>query len=139
MTRTPLGQRMLKQWFLRPSLSIDVINERQESVAVLLRPDNNHVLQNMAKSLKMVKNVPKILGQLKRGKGGAQRGGEWNALLSFVLHALKIRTAIQELVGSARVPIVKKVSHHTSRSRIGIDKSRSWTPSPSFTSRKSAK
>lgn len=112
MTRTPLGQRMLKQWFLRPSLSIDVINERQESVAVLLRPDNNHVLQNMAKSLKMVKNVPKILGQLKRGKGGAQRGGEWSALLSFVLHALKIRTAIQELGGSDRVPIVKKVSHH---------------------------
>jgi DNA mismatch repair protein MSH5 len=109
MTRSPLGHRLLKQWFLRPSLSIDVINERQESVAILLRAENDHVLAMLAKSLKRVKNIPKILGQLKRGKGGGQRGGEWNSVLDFVLNALKIRSGSQELGGGAGVPIVRKV------------------------------
>ncbi|KAA8906732.1 muts domain V-domain-containing protein [Sphaerosporella brunnea] len=109
MTRSPLGHRLLKQWFLRPSLSINVINERQESVAVLLRADNDHVIGTLGKSLKRVKNIPKILGQLKRGKGGAQRGGEWSSVVDFVLNALKIRTVIQELAGGAGVPIVKKI------------------------------
>ncbi|KAF8244532.1 hypothetical protein K440DRAFT_513134, partial [Wilcoxina mikolae CBS 423.85] len=109
LTCSPLGHRMLKQWFLRPSLSIDVIHERQESVAILLRDDNAHVLSNLGKSLKRVKNIPKILGQLKRGKGGGQRGGEWNSLLDFVFNALKIRNIIQELGGGNRVPILKKI------------------------------
>lgn len=100
---------MLKQWFLRPSLSIEIINERQESISVLLRADNDHVLKTLGRSLKKVKNIPKIIGQLKRGQGGGKRGGEWDALVGFVLHALKIRNDIQELSEGARIPIFQKV------------------------------
>ena len=100
---------MLKQWFLRPPLLLEVINERHDSIAVFLRPDNSHVLESVGKSLKKVKNIPKVLRQLKRGNGSGHRGGEWSAIVQFVFNALKIQTAMQELSGARRMLIYSKV------------------------------
>ncbi|KAL7267479.1 hypothetical protein RUND412_009935 [Rhizina undulata] len=118
VTRSPLGHTMLKQWFLRPSLSIDIITQRQDSIAVFLTPDNTHTLETVGKSLRKVKKIPKILGGLRRGKGSAGRGGEWNALLQFAFHTLKIRTCFQEIIGGRGLEIYKKVMEVFDVSRL---------------------
>jgi len=47
---------------------------------VLVRPDNSHVVEAIGKSLRMIKNIPKILNNLKAGKGEGSTGN-WNNLL----------------------------------------------------------
>jgi DNA mismatch repair protein MSH5 len=110
---------MLKQWFLRPSLLLEVINERHDSIAVFLQPDNSHVLESVGKSLKKVKNIPKVLRRLKRGNGSGHRGGEWSAIVQFVFNALKIQNVMQELSGAQNMLIYNKVclphSKHSSK------------------------
>jgi DNA mismatch repair protein MSH5 len=80
-TRTLQGQHLLRQWFLRPSMSIPLIRERQDVISVLVRPDNSHVVEAIGKSLRMIKNIPKILVNLKAGKGEGSSTGNWKSLL----------------------------------------------------------
>ncbi|CAG8852259.1 16609_t:CDS:2, partial [Racocetra persica] len=39
-TRTVLGKYLLKQWFLRPTLDLAVLDERHRTIECLLQPDN---------------------------------------------------------------------------------------------------
>jgi DNA mismatch repair protein MSH5 len=125
--RSPLGQRLLKEWFLRPSLSLEVVRERHECVEVLLKGENIHVVGGLAKCLKKVKNIPKIIAALKRGKGGGHKGGEWSAVLGFVFNVLKIRTMMQEVVGARKMAIYNRVGSSTLPVRgIALKSDSSW-------------
>lgn len=117
-TRSPLGHKMLKQWFLRPSLSTQVITERHASIAAFLRSENLHILVTVGKSLRKVKNIPKILAVLRRGQGGAGRGGGWMALAQFAFFALKIRSCLQEMSGVRNLVIYRKVTETIDVSQI---------------------
>lgn len=117
-TRSSLGHTMLKQWFLRPSLSVQVITERHDSIAAFLRPDNSHVLQAIGKSLRKIKNIPKVLAGLRRGQGSGSRGGEWIGLAQFTFFTLKIRTCLQEMSGVRSLLIYRKLMDTFEVSRI---------------------
>jgi len=40
LTKTPAGQAKLRQWFLRPSLELNVINHRHDAIKCLLSQEN---------------------------------------------------------------------------------------------------
>ena len=77
-TKTPNGFAMLKQWFLRPTLSLPVLHQRHGAIAHFSRPQNSHVVVALCKSFSRIKNIPKVLGTLRRGKAKA---AEWTSLL----------------------------------------------------------
>ena len=64
-----MGYKLLKQWFLRPSLSIDTIEKRQAGVAVLIRDENSDALKELGKSLERVKKYPKDPWAVEDGQG----------------------------------------------------------------------
>jgi len=67
---------MLRQIFLRPSINITLIEERQATISVFTRPDNETALATMCKYLKSVKNVRTLTGKLRKGgAGGTSKGG----------------------------------------------------------------
>ena len=86
--RTPQGKHLLRQYFLRPSLDIAVINERLDSASTFLRPDNNNPMDIIVKSLGHIKNMRTIMIHLRRGisnglsKGGGIKNGIWSSLRS---------------------------------------------------------
>jgi len=74
--RTPQGKHLLRQYFLRPSLNIDLINERLASVGVFVRPDNSGPVEGLVKSLKGVVSVRSLMINLRKGvSGGSGRAG----------------------------------------------------------------
>jgi DNA mismatch repair protein MSH5 len=76
LARTPQGKNLLRQYFLRPSLNLDVINERQRAIGVLLRPDNTIELDELVKNLRPIKNIRVIMINLRKGmSGGSPKGG----------------------------------------------------------------
>ncbi|CAJ0825896.1 5141_t:CDS:10 [Entrophospora sp. SA101] len=76
-TRTTLGKRLLKQWFLRPTLDISIIHERQHTIECFIKPDNLKASSLLTKCLKHIKNIERIVQNIK-GKLSVK---DWQSLL----------------------------------------------------------
>ncbi|KAK9323444.1 muts domain V-domain-containing protein [Lipomyces orientalis] len=105
-TVTPFGHQLLKSWFLRPSLSLQVITERHNAVALFVRQDNIHITAALKSSLKRIKNIPSILNNLNMGKAAL---GDWKAILDFSFGCLKIRAAVSEILQAQNVKVVYEI------------------------------
>lgn len=112
--RTPQGKMLLRQYFLRPSLNVDVINERLDSIAVFLRPDNNVTTDELVKNLVHVKNIRSTLVSLRKGVSGGTtkssiKRGVWATLREFIYRTLKILDTFHEVNGADKLAIKSKV------------------------------
>ncbi|KAJ3194069.1 MutS protein msh5 [Irineochytrium annulatum] len=95
MTKTPIGSSLLRNWFLRPTLDMTVLKFRHDSIAALLKAENQGRVAEIRACLANIKNVPRIIMRLKRNVSVL----EWQALL-------KIRAAVEDSKG---VPIFDKI------------------------------
>lgn len=77
-TRTTLGRNLLREWLLRPSLSLPVIAARHAAVACFVDPDNITTADDIQGHLSGIKNTPRILKTLKSGKGKIK---DWQGLV----------------------------------------------------------
>ena len=106
---------MLRQYFLRPSQNLMIIQERLHTIDILLRPDNSDNLDALIKHLKPIKNLRTILINLRKGVctgDGRGRGlgrSTWANIRQFVFHALKIRDTFQEFLSAEEVAIRNKI------------------------------
>lgn len=101
LARTPQGKHRLRQIFLRPSLNIDVINERLNAGSVFLRPDNSGLLESMTRSLGQTKNMRTVVVHLRKGisngmgKGtGGIKSGVWSSLRSVENPTVTLKTRL---------------------------------------------
>lgn len=74
LARTPQGKFLLRQCFLRPSLNIDVINERLDAVSTFSRPENGAALEALIQNLKNIGNMRAMMINLRKGVGGCVPG-----------------------------------------------------------------
>jgi DNA mismatch repair protein MSH5 len=114
LAHTPQGKHKLRQMFLRPSLDIEVIRERQTTLGVLLRSDNESSLTKIVASLKKIRNIRTVVIHLQKGvaltgRSSSIKRGVWASLQLFTFHALKIFEAVCELVNGESLAIVNKV------------------------------
>ncbi|KAM5507939.1 hypothetical protein McanMca71_001210 [Microsporum canis] len=112
--RTPQGKRLLKQYFLRPSVDPNVINQRHEFLSTFLRPENAAPLEQLIKSLKNIKNLRPVVIHLRKGisTGSAKfrgfKGVVWSSLLDFAFHAIDVNQALKEITGVRGLDICTK-------------------------------
>ena len=84
--RTPQGKALLRQYFLRPTLDLDVIKERQNTISVFLRPDNEVQFEALCNCFPPIKNMKTVMIHLRKGisngaiKGGGMKSGVWSVL-----------------------------------------------------------
>ncbi|KAF9392186.1 MutS protein msh5 [Podila verticillata] len=93
-TRTAQGRYLLKQWFLRPSLDMDIILSRHRTVGCFLRPEHSVTVDQLATCLSHIKNMPKILLSLHRRVNIS----EWQAIHQFTYYSIKICNLAQDFV-----------------------------------------
>lgn len=94
-TKTPQGRYLLKQWLLRPSLSMTTIRERHQTVECFVRTENQPTVNQLAESLSHIKNVPKVLQAMSR----KATINDWQSILevcmrSFLENSLSFDTLI---------------------------------------------
>ena len=77
-TRTALGRSLLRTWFIRPSLSLHVLQARHDAVECFLRAENLPVVGALQTQLQGIANIPRTLGLLRSGKG---KMSDWQALV----------------------------------------------------------
>ncbi|KFY27431.1 hypothetical protein V493_03503 [Pseudogymnoascus sp. VKM F-4281 (FW-2241)] len=115
LAHTPQGKHRLRQVFLRPSLDLNLIQERHNVIATLLRPGNADALNIIAHSLRRIKNIRTVLIHLMKGvsgpasKGGAIKQGIWGSLQQFTFHSLKVVDAVRSIEGGDDLAIVGKI------------------------------
>jgi len=69
-TRTPMGNRMLRQWLLQPLRKIEAVNERLDGVEELYR--QRSVLTELTNRLKEIRDMERIIGRISCGSTNAR-------------------------------------------------------------------
>jgi DNA mismatch repair protein MSH5 len=116
LAHTPQGKQTLRQIFLRPSMNLTVIEERLDTLSILLRPENSSSLDNIGRSLKHIKDIRSVVIHLQKGindmgKGNTVFRGVWANIRNFTFHTLKILEAIRELCDGRSLAISNKVRY----------------------------
>jgi DNA mismatch repair protein MSH5 len=114
LAKTPQGRQRLRAYFLRPSKDIEVINERLDTVAVLLLPGNAEYLQDLIGCLRNIKNIRTLLKNMRKGASGPNRGGTssvplWSRLLQFVADALNIKDILLAMQAIENTTIYNRI------------------------------
>jgi DNA mismatch repair protein MSH5 len=132
LARTPQGKCLLRQYFFRPSLDIQVINERLNTVAVFLRPENWDIISQLGQCLRKIRNMRSIIIRLRKGISSTSSGGKglgrriWSNVLEvssneklnldptkcgtqFVFHVLKIMDLFRQMERADHLLVYKKV------------------------------
>ena len=116
LAKTSQGRFLLRQYFLRPSLNLAVINERLDTISVLLRPDNTGSLDQLVEHLAKIKNMRIVTVNLRKGiSSGLNRNrgvsnSVWPAIRDFAFFALRIIDCIEELLGGEKLGIRVKIA-----------------------------
>lgn len=133
LAKTPQGKQKLRQKFLRPSTDLYVIQERQRTLQVLLRPDNSANLQAIINGLRFIKDMQGVVLHLQKGasnsKGSSFRRGAWGSLQKFVFHVLVVLEGIQALqYDQTQFGITKKVTRLVDLCNNDVDDEISFLP-----------
>lgn len=113
--KTSQGRALLRQYFLRPSMNVAVINERLETISVLLRPDNTPCMDQLVDNLAKIKNMRILTVNVRKGissgldKSRGVSASVWPSIRHFVFHALRITDTLAELQGGERLAIRIKI------------------------------
>ena len=71
---TNQGRALLRQHFLRPSLNLDLINERLNTIGVFVLAENASALDLLVQNLKSIGNMRKMISNLEKGAAGSSKG-----------------------------------------------------------------
>lgn len=117
LASTTQGRTSLRKMFLRPTLNMDIIAERQLTISLFLRPENSDSLQQIGAILRKVKNIKSIIVQLRKGIDSPLTGrsfdkGVWATLRGFAAQTLRLRETVASLSGN-NVKIIKDVYFST--------------------------
>jgi DNA mismatch repair protein MSH5 len=112
---TSMGKERLRQMFLRPTIDLDLIHERQHTVAVLLLHENGETVDTLRKALRKIKNIRSPLQKLRKGvpmgRGRlATYRSVWLDVTQFAMHCVGLRQEVQKLIAFQEVPLFGKVS-----------------------------
>ncbi|GAA5999375.1 hypothetical protein JCM5350_004037 [Sporobolomyces pararoseus] len=106
LTRSPLGSALMRQWLVRPSLELNVIEERHETVDSLLRPENVAAADAIRAHLKSIKNAHKAMLLLLSGRGKLR---EWTTIYAVLCYSILAHDAALTLSRSRKVRIIDRL------------------------------
>jgi DNA mismatch repair protein MSH5 len=93
---TTMGKDRLRKMFLRPTVDVDVLIERQDAIAVLLRHENGETVGALRKMLGRIKSIKGPLQKLRKGVL-VDRGrfsvywNVWFSISQFAMHCVGSR------------------------------------------------
>ncbi|KAI9001871.1 muts domain V-domain-containing protein [Hyaloraphidium curvatum] len=103
-TLTPLGKRLLRSWFLKPSADPKVLQGRHDAVAMFVRPEYEHTADQIRTALKQVGNIRRVVQNLRVQPTSA----DFQSLLKFAYYAIRIRSTLRELPRGTTIEAIAK-------------------------------
>ncbi|KAL5730005.1 MutS protein msh5 [Ranunculus cassubicifolius] len=107
---TPLGRRLLRNWFLRPILDLDDLNNRLNTISFFLCSDE--LTGTLRETLKTVRDIPHILKKF-NSPSSICTSGDWTAFLKSICSLLHIHKIFE-------VGISENLREHMDYLHLGI-------------------
>jgi DNA mismatch repair protein MSH5 len=92
--KSPGGKKLLRNWFMRPPIDIQIIHERLNTISFLLEPNNVESIKDITNCLKYIKDIPKILSKFLNATNDVN---DWKNLYQTLLYSMKIRELCHSL------------------------------------------
>ncbi|KAG8386113.1 hypothetical protein BUALT_Bualt03G0115200 [Buddleja alternifolia] len=116
---TPMGRRLLRNWFLRPILDLEKLNIRLDTISFFLCAEE--LLISLRQTLKSVKDIPHILKKI-NSPSSVCTSSDWTAFVKSIcslLHINKIfevgiSETIQEHLKHLNLDIIEKAGVYIS-------------------------
>ncbi|XP_077862967.1 mutS protein homolog 5-like [Saccoglossus kowalevskii] len=105
-TKSVIGSKMLRLWFLRPLQDVQILKERQDAVAFFLSPRNIEVVTSLQDCLRHIKHVSRILTRMRMAQASI---GDWQALYKTAYNAIYIGDLCR--AQSNNIMIFKKIAN----------------------------
>jgi DNA mismatch repair protein MSH5 len=124
LAKTVQGRRLLRQYFLRPSLNLDVINERHSTVSFFLRPDNITVVSQLTVALGAVKDMRAAMINMRKGiVSGVNQSRPiatttWYSLRQFLYSTLELCDVFNDANGAEGLAIRHKIVENFDQRQI---------------------
>lgn len=116
LAKTAQGRHLLRQFFLRPSLNMDVINERHDAIGAFIRPENAATLGQIANTLAGVKDMRRVTTDLRRGIRSGVNNNQpittsvWGRMRDYTFAALELTDLLTQVVGSEGLVVHRKIA-----------------------------
>ncbi|XP_032373848.1 mutS protein homolog 5 [Etheostoma spectabile] len=98
--RCKFGSKLLRQWFLRPTLDLAVLHRRQEVIRFFTSPRNSDALSTLQSSLRNISNIPTLLRRMSLSH---TKVTDWQSLYKTVYNAVCIRDTVRHLPQSIQL------------------------------------
>ncbi|KAK9133356.1 hypothetical protein Scep_012884 [Stephania cephalantha] len=89
---TPLGKRLMRNWFLRPILNLDNLNSRLNTISFFLCSEE--LMASLRETLKCVRDVPHMLKKF-NSPSSSCTSSDWSAFLKSICSLLHIRNILE--------------------------------------------
>ncbi|GMH40233.1 hypothetical protein BSKO_08137 [Bryopsis sp. KO-2023] len=93
---TGMGRQLLRLWFLRPLVNLDVINDRLDTIETLI--SHSDAMHTIREIIKPVTEVPKLLSRLQSLQGKPDIK-DFHNLCESMNSLLQLKATFQELAG----------------------------------------
>ncbi|KAM9852103.1 mutS protein homolog 5 [Aulostomus maculatus] len=98
--RCKFGSKLLRQWFLRPTVNLAALHRRQEVIRFFTSPHNSGSLTTLQASLRNIRNIPTLLHRMSLSN---TKVTDWQNLYKTVCSAVCIRDTIRHLPQSIQL------------------------------------
>ena len=109
-TKSAQGSALLKEWFMRPSMDMEMLQQRQAAVAFFVEPANIESVSALKDALRNTKN---IMGIISKMKSAGVRLLDWDNLYKTLFNAICLGDICQRLPRD--IPIMQKVGRSFSK------------------------
>ncbi|KAL3060240.1 hypothetical protein OYC64_014748 [Pagothenia borchgrevinki] len=92
--RCKFGSKLLRQWFMRPTQELTVLQRRQEVIRFFTSPRNSDALNTLQSSLRNIRNIPTLLRRMSLSH---TKVTDWQCLYKTVYNAVCIRDTVRHL------------------------------------------
>lgn len=110
LCRTMPGKALLRQWFHTPTTNLSLLRSRHDAVECFLRPFNTEYAHKICQILRKCTDMRRSMHRLQVGQYGSSTGGEWQAVLQFAFHAIKVSEALHGMHETAAIDIIDRVT-----------------------------
>lgn len=91
-TKSPVGKKLLKRWFLSPILDQKLRDERLDAITFFQAPEHLPIFRELHQTIKFVKDVERIMYRIRSVRASL---ADWVKLFQSIVNVLKISELIQ--------------------------------------------
>ncbi|KAI8897851.1 muts domain V-domain-containing protein [Globomyces pollinis-pini] len=85
-TKSPVGNQLMKSWFMKPLQNLNDIQSRQSLISFFNHPHNNHLIKELQRHLSDTPNLPMLMSRIRMKNNPS----DWKLFYKFLSSTIKI-------------------------------------------------